>query len=72
VPPLRLTGSGRLRGMIQAGNLHLTARDAIALALESSLDLESDRYNLVMADWAVSAPNRAARCAASPEPTRNR
>ena len=53
VPPLRLTGSGRLSGMIQAGNLHLTARDAIALTLESSLDLESDRYNLVMADWAV-------------------
>ncbi|MGD0048438.1 MAG: TolC family protein [Bryobacteraceae bacterium] len=53
VPPLRLTGSGRLRGMIQAGNLHLTARDAIALALESSLDLEIARYSLVMADWAV-------------------
>ncbi|MGB7760676.1 MAG: TolC family protein [Bryobacteraceae bacterium] len=53
VPPLRLTGTGRLRGMIQAGNLHLTAHDAIALALESSLDLEIARYNLVMADWAV-------------------
>ena len=53
VPPLRLTGTGRLRGMIQAGNLHLTARDAIALALESSLDLEIARYNLVMADWEV-------------------
>jgi outer membrane protein TolC len=53
VPPLRLTGAGRLRGMIQAGTIHLTARDAIALALESSLDLETDRYNLVMADWAV-------------------
>jgi len=52
-PPLRLTGSGRLRGMIQAGNLHLTAHDAIVLALESSLDLEIERYNLVMADWAV-------------------
>jgi hypothetical protein len=53
VPALRLTGTGRLRNMIQAGNLHLTARDAIALALESSLDLEIARYNLVMADWAV-------------------
>jgi outer membrane protein TolC len=53
VPPLRLTGSGRLSGMIQAGNIHLTARDAIALALESSLDLEMARYNLVMANWAV-------------------
>ncbi|MGO9230103.1 MAG: TolC family protein [Bryobacteraceae bacterium] len=52
-PPLRLTGSGRLRGMIQAGNIHLTAHDAIVLALESSLDLEIERYNLVMADWAV-------------------
>jgi outer membrane protein TolC len=53
VPALRLTGTGRLRGMIQAGNLHLTARDAVALALESSLDLEMARYNVVMADWAV-------------------
>ena len=53
VPPLRLTGSGRLSGMIQAGNIHLTARDAVALALESSLDLEIARYNLVMANWAV-------------------
>ncbi len=53
VPPLRLTGTGRLQGMIQAGNIHLTARDAIALALQSSLDLEIERYNLVMADWAV-------------------
>jgi outer membrane protein TolC len=52
-PPVRLTGSGRLRGMIQAGTIHLTARDAIVLALESSLDLEIERYNLSMADWAV-------------------
>ena len=52
-PPVRLTGSGRLRGMIQAGTIHLTAHDAIALALESSLDLELERYNLAMADWAV-------------------
>lgn len=53
VPPLRLTGTGRLQGMIQAGNIHLTAHDAVALALESSLDLEIERYNLVNADWAV-------------------
>ena len=52
-PPLRLAGSGRLRGMIQAGTIHLTAHDAIALAIESSLDLEIERYNLAMADWAV-------------------
>jgi len=53
VPPLRMTGTGRLSGMIQAGNLPLTARDAIALALESSLDLEIARYDLLVADWAV-------------------
>jgi len=52
-PPVRLTGTGRLRGMIQAGTIHLTARDAIALALESSLDLEIERYNQSMADWAI-------------------
>ncbi|MGD0666767.1 MAG: TolC family protein [Bryobacteraceae bacterium] len=53
VPPLRLTGIGRLRGMIQAGSIYLTVHDAIALALESSLDLEIERYNLAMADWSV-------------------
>ncbi len=53
VPPLRLTGTGRLRGMIQAGSIYLTVHDAIALALESSLDLEIERYNLAMADWSV-------------------
>ena len=53
VPTLRLTGTGRLRGMIQAGNLHLTAREAIALALESSIDLELARYGLVLSDWLV-------------------
>ncbi|MFZ0935869.1 MAG: hypothetical protein WA015_16225, partial [Bryobacteraceae bacterium] len=53
VPPLRLTGTGRLRGMIRAGSIYLTARDAIALALESSLDLESARYDLVAANWLV-------------------
>jgi len=52
-PPLRLTGTGPLRGMIRGGNISLTARDAIALALESSLDLEIERYNRLMADWAV-------------------
>ena len=52
-PPVRLTGTGRLTGMIQAGTIHLTARDAIALALESSLDLEIARYSMVSAGWAV-------------------
>ena len=53
VPPLRQSNSARLHGMIRAGNLYLTAHDAVALAIENSLDLEVERYNIVIARWNV-------------------
>jgi outer membrane protein TolC len=53
VPELRVSGSSRLHGLIRAGTLYLSVRDAIALALESSLDLEIERYNIVSAGWQV-------------------
>src|SRR4051794_16434202 len=37
--------SPRLDKLIRAGNIYLSLRDAIALALENNLDLESARYN---------------------------
>ena len=50
MPPL-FAGSGhRLEGLVRDGKLYLTARDAIALAIENNLDVEIERYNLVLAD----------------------
>src|SRR5262245_46843336 len=37
--------STRLEKLMRAGNIYLSLRDAIALALENSLDLENARYN---------------------------
>ncbi len=51
VPSVRLHNSTRLEGLIRAGNLYLTVRDAIALALENNIDLEVARYNPITAEW---------------------
>ncbi len=45
VPPIRLSNSARLRDLVRAGKLYLTVQDAIALALENNIDIESARYN---------------------------
>src|SRR5206468_6292038 len=45
VPPIRTSNSPRLRDLVRAGRLYLTAQDAIALALENNIDIESARYN---------------------------
>jgi outer membrane protein len=45
VPPIRLANSPRLRDLVRAGKLYLTAQDAIALALENNIDIEVARYN---------------------------
>ena len=45
VPPVRLANSSRFRALIRGGKLYLTAQDAIALALENSIDIESQRYD---------------------------
>lgn len=51
VPPIRTSNSERLRGLIRAGMLYLTAQDAIALALENDIDIEVSRYNPFIAQW---------------------
>jgi len=51
VPPVRMTNSARLRDLIRAGKLYLTAQDAIALALENNIDVEVARYNPLIAAW---------------------
>jgi len=53
VPELRTSGSLRLHGLIRAGTLYLSVHDAIELALENSLDLETERYNIVSSQWQV-------------------
>ncbi len=49
VPPLFPGDAARLHGLIHDRKLYLTAQDAIALALENNLDVEAERYNLVLA-----------------------
>ncbi len=53
VPPVVLTNSERIHGLIRAGRLYLTVQDAIALAIENNLDLQVDRYGPLRADWYV-------------------
>jgi outer membrane protein len=53
VPPIDLTNSDRLSRLIRGGNLYLTVQDAIALAVENNLDLEVDRYNPLLSEWAL-------------------
>ena len=50
VPPL-FPGTGtRLTSLIRDGKLYLTLHDAIALSIENNLDVEVERYNIVLAD----------------------
>ena len=43
----------RLDGLIRDGKLYLTLQDAIALALENNLDVETERYNITLASTDV-------------------
>ena len=44
IPPINLSNSNRIDSLIRAGNLYLTSKDVIALALENNLDIEIQRY----------------------------
>src|ERR671912_391974 len=44
VAPINLTNSGRLESLLRAGRLYLSLNDAVALALENTLDIELQRY----------------------------
>ena len=48
-PPLDLTNSPRLESLIRDGKLHISLRDAIAVAIENNLDLAYFRYNFPIA-----------------------
>lgn len=49
VAPLFPGSANRLESLIRGGKLYLTLQDAIALALENNLDVQTERYNLVLA-----------------------
>ncbi|HEY6341089.1 MAG TPA: TolC family protein [Bryobacteraceae bacterium] len=51
VAPIRLNDTSRLGALMRGGVLYLTVQDAIALALESDIDLEVARYNAPLAEW---------------------
>lgn len=56
VAPVRLANSGRLEELMRAGQIYLSLRDAIALAIENNLDIEIARYG---PELARSDVNRA-------------
>src|SRR5579864_1758502 len=51
VPSVRLRDTSRLRDLVRAGKLYITVQDAIAAAIENNLDLETDRYGPLSAEW---------------------
>ncbi len=53
VPPLFPGDGARLNSLVKDGKLYLTLHDAIALAIENNLDVEVERYNIVLADTDV-------------------
>ncbi|MES1257225.1 MAG: TolC family protein [Acidobacteriota bacterium] len=53
IPPIRLNNSPRLSSVLRAGQMYLTLQDAVALAIENNLGLESSRYGPLLSDWAL-------------------
>jgi len=45
LPHTEFVNSGRLDSLMRAGNIYLSLRDAVALALENNLDIEYHRYD---------------------------
>jgi outer membrane protein TolC len=50
VPELFAGDGAFLRSLVHDGKLYLSAHDAIALAVENNLDVEVERYNLILSD----------------------
>ncbi len=49
IGPINVANTNRLDALLKAGNLYLSLQDAIALALENNLDVETQRYGAVIA-----------------------
>jgi outer membrane protein len=50
VPPANLANTNRLESLMHAGNLYLSAQDAVTLAVENNLDIEVQRYGPLLAE----------------------
>jgi outer membrane protein TolC len=50
VPPVNMANTPRLESLLRAGNLYLSAQDAVALAVENNLDIEVQRYGPLLAE----------------------
>jgi outer membrane protein len=50
IPTFQAGNSPRLRDLMSAGTLRLSLRDAIALAVENNLDVEVQRFTLLLAE----------------------
>jgi len=57
VPSSRPGNSKRLHDLLRAGKLYLTVQDTLALAIENNLNLEVDRYGLLLAQSALGRAN---------------
>src|SRR5581483_7063325 len=53
IPPLPAPDANRIRLLIRGGNLYLTARDAIGLAIDNDVVLAIARYDPMLASYAV-------------------
>lgn len=69
VPPIRLANSPRLRDLVRAGKLYLTAQDAIALALENNIDIEVARYNPLLDQWNLERAEAGGALPGVPSPS---
>ena len=49
-PPLNFRNSPRVHQLIRAGGLYLSLADALELTIENNLDIELERYTLLVAD----------------------
>jgi outer membrane protein len=49
VPPINLANTTRIGVLTRNGNLYLTSRDVVALALENNIDIEVQRYGPLLA-----------------------
>lgn len=54
MPELFPGNGARLNSLVKDGKLYLTLHDAIALAIEDNLDVEVERYNIVLADTDIA------------------
>ncbi len=68
IPPIDITNSSRMDSLIQQGNLYLSLNDAIAMALENNIDVESQRYIFDIRGYALKNA-QAGACGGSCDPS---